>query len=132
MKVKVHGIWSCPKCRLFQYWLARNPQSNRFDRLCAKCGHRVRAVIERAPGNRGRPREFFLERRPGYEPRSAIRQELRRRNARVMKIIKAESRYEQLKLGEFVQASDLVSEDAHIREYASRMTDTVAAELEDE
>lgn len=102
------GLWQCPPCRQWWYWRIYPTNSNPlFDRRCPKCQHRSRTVLDRKPGGRGKPREFVFMERPSYMPRRAIRKELENRNAIVNKRRIDEQRFQQLKLGTFVKASEL-------------------------
>ena len=101
MKVKVkrwrQGIWSCPECYFFWYW-KMDRDSKFFDRKCPFCHNRVRSVMERQPGNRGRPRQFFLETRPSHMPRAAITRELINRNEVIKRKKDREAEYIQMGL----------------------------------
>ena len=100
------GVWQCRSCRQWWYWKIHR-STTLFDRRCPKCQTRHRTVLDRRPGRRGRPLQFQFQQRPSYEPRSAIRQELIRRNQFVEKRRSEEAKYQQLELGTFVKASEL-------------------------
>ncbi len=115
-----HGLWKCNRCGFHWYWSVRD-HTAKLDRKCPKDRHRIQAVLDRKPGNRGRPRTDGILEYPSYRPPETIYREQKKRNQHRMGVRREEDRrigFEHLR---FVKSSRIMHK---VTEYRTKSAPT--------